>query len=641
MTSTFHGLNTAYRGLVTQKGALNTVGHNVANASTPGYSRQRVNIQPTEPYPAPGINRPGIPGQIGTGAEAGTIQRIRENFLDMQFREETKKLGYYEARMSAIYKMEEVMKESLHPDAETGLSKVIDRFWQSLEDLHKNPTNEGARSVVHHRGEAIGETFHYLSSSLENIQTDLKAQLNVSTDRVNSLLKQINEVNKQIGDVEPHGYVPNDLYDKRDAYVDELSQYIDIHVERVKSGGNPQAIAEGKYTITLKGDNTVLIDGETYQHASFSVAYNEAKNAVSEVNITDATGANVTKQAHEYKNQGRLLGLVESYGWIDERGEATGLYPDMLQELDVLAYNFVTELNDIHQSGFTRENVDRLNNGDIYFNEQGQLVDTTGALVETGVPFFNELLDVKGAAKAVNVSNDIKNHLSHIATSGSKYYPKEKIIEGNEAIDMTGSFLGHRDGNNEYDLLHITQIDVDAAGVATVTATLFGKDATGNDIEKNVTLNGNDFFGLSIDTSSLNGSPFSKTYDRAKPNTHEKVMLAPGDNSNALALANFKNKEFSFTGATDTTKKTVHSYYAGVIGQLGVEGQEANRFFDSTKSLVLNVDKNRQSVSGVSLEEEMTDMIRYSQAFNAAARMITTMDQVLDKIINSMGLVGR
>lgn len=640
MTSTFHGLNTAYRGLATQKGALNTVGHNVANASTPGYSRQRVNIQPTEPYPGIGMNRPDIPGQVGTGSEPGSIQRIREQFLDKQFRDETKKLGYWQSRSEAIYKMEEVMKESLDPKSDTGLSKVIDRFWQSLEDLHKNPANEGARSVVRQRAMAIGETFSYLSTSLDKIKVDIKEQLNVATDHINSLLKQVNDINRQIGEIEPHGYLPNDLYDRRDTLVDELSQYVDIEVARVKSSGNPKAVAEGKYTITLKGEDTVLINGDDYTHAKMNVNYNEAKEAVASITIIDAAGVERVTAAHNFKSQGRILGMVESYGYLNATGQAKGLYPEMLHELDVIAYNFATQFNAIHESGFTKDTAMQFNNGEIGFNAQGKLVDQTGAEVQTGVSFFNKLNKLDDAAKEIKVSGSIESSLGNIATAGSSHYPTQKIIEGNQAVYLNGSFLGYKNGTNEYTKLNINTITVPATGDPTVTATLVGKDATGNEVTQNITLTGTKFFGLTLDTAALNGQAFTKNYG-AQPLGIQKTLLAVGDNSNALALANFKNKEFSFEGSTDATKKTIHGYYAGVVGELGVQGQEANRFFDSSKTLALNVEKNRQSVSGVSLEEEMTNMIRYSQAFNASARMLTTMDQMLDKIINSMGLVGR
>lgn len=93
MRSTFHGLEVAKRGMFTQQSALYVTGHNIANANTPGYSRQRVNFVQTEPYPPASMNRPQIPGQMGTGVEAGSIERVRDSFLDIQYRGEITSLA--------------------------------------------------------------------------------------------------------------------------------------------------------------------------------------------------------------------------------------------------------------------------------------------------------------------------------------------------------------------------------------------------------------------------------------------------------------------------------------------------------------------------------------------------------------------
>jgi flagellar hook-associated protein 1 FlgK len=115
MRSTFMGLETARRGMFTQQSALYTTGHNISNANTPGYSRQRINFTQTTPYPSVGMNRPQLPGQMGTGVEAGSVQRIRESFLDVQFRTENTKMGYYGAMSESLTKMEEIMN---HPKAD-------------------------------------------------------------------------------------------------------------------------------------------------------------------------------------------------------------------------------------------------------------------------------------------------------------------------------------------------------------------------------------------------------------------------------------------------------------------------------------------------------------------------------------------
>src|SRR6185312_11149905 len=111
MRSTFMGLETAKRGMYAQQSAIYVTGHNIANKNTPGYTRQRVNFVPTEPFPTASMNRPQIPGQLGTGVKDGTIQRIRESFVDEQYRGENNKFGYYQTLADSISKMEDIMNE--------------------------------------------------------------------------------------------------------------------------------------------------------------------------------------------------------------------------------------------------------------------------------------------------------------------------------------------------------------------------------------------------------------------------------------------------------------------------------------------------------------------------------------------------
>ncbi|MCU6204670.1 hypothetical protein KWI09_24110, partial [Enterobacter cloacae] len=114
-------------------------GYNIANANTEGYTRQRVNFEQTPPFPPASRNRPEITGQIGSGVRIGAIERIRDNYLDVQYRPENNNAGYFEARASELSRLEEIMNEPL----EDGLSKTMDRFWQALQDLSVNPEHSG------------------------------------------------------------------------------------------------------------------------------------------------------------------------------------------------------------------------------------------------------------------------------------------------------------------------------------------------------------------------------------------------------------------------------------------------------------------------------------------------------------------
>jgi flagellar hook-associated protein 1 len=486
MRSTFHGLETARRGMFTQQSALQTTGHNIANANTPGYSRQRVNFVQTEPYPAASRNRPNIPGQMGTGVQAGSIQRVREGFLDVQFRTENNKFGQWETKSTALVKMEDILNEP----SDSGLSKTMDRFWQSLQDLAVHPEDEGARSVVLQRGIALSDTFNHMSTSLDNIRKDIEFQADVTAKEINSIIDKINDINIQISEVEPHGYLPNDLYDKRDSLVDQLSNLVNIKVESIPSA-DPSLInmdfpAEGKYDIHLLDASGVsigkLVDATT--------------NTTTEVKseIDDTTGELVTLS---FGTTNLLNGPVKTQGKLQALRDAYQEdFPNMITNLDNLAFGFIEAFNAQHNSGLGLDGAAPGN-------------------------FFDPVAQ-DGAAKAINVV-----------------------------------------------LTEVKKIAAASAG---------GKN---------------------------------------------------GDGSNALNLADIR----------DTVN--FQSQYEGYIGSMAVDAQKAAGMSSNAVVLLDSVEKRRQSISGVSLDEEMTNMIQYQHAYNAAARNITVVDEMLDKIINGMGVGGR
>ncbi|WP_193752017.1 flagellar hook-associated protein FlgK [Oceanobacillus picturae] len=508
--STFHGLEMAKQALFTQQSALYTTGHNISNANTEGYSRQRVNFETMNPFPAGSRNRPEIPGQLGTGVQAGSVERVRDSFLDYQYRSENSKTGYWESLSNSYVRMEGIMNEP----SDSGLSKTMDSFWQSLQDLATTPENSGARSVVAERGRAVAETFNYLSESLSSIRTDLKTQIDVSVSDANSLLRQIDGVNAQISALEPHGYLPNDLYDERDRLVDKLSGMMNIKVTYSESSKSSPQIADGLASIEVVDNKGIalkppvqLVDGT---NAGNEGAVNKIEVEYANDNTTAVTGLTAGGNSIMSSN-GSIKGLIDAYGYETEDG-VSGTYTEMLTDLDKMAKTFADAFNEVHRSG----------------------KDLNG---EDGVPFF-EFKDGVRSAEGLTVNQDILDE-----------------------PDLIAAAPGGETGN------------AGNGGNASKLAEVF------ND-------------------TSLNGDPLGK-------NT------------------------------------SVNTFYQSLIGEMGVQSQEASRMTANANVLRSQVEDQRMSVSSVSLDEEMSNMIKFQHAYSAAARSMTTIDEMLDRVINNMGLVGR
>ncbi|CAM4001360.1 flagellar hook-associated protein FlgK [Alkalicoccus chagannorensis] len=563
MLSTFSGLETSRRALTTNQAALKTVGHNISNANTEGYSRQRVNMTTTESFPKAAFNKPGIPGQMGTGVEAGSVERVREQFLDVQFRQENQQHGYWNARKDGLEKMEDIINEP----TDDGIAQTMDRFWESLQDLASNPEDAGTRSVVRQRGIAVAETINSTYNSLESIQRDYQNELGVKEDDINSTLRQIHNLNEQIASVEPHGNLPNDLYDQRDQLVDELSEKMNIQVERVSNGGLSKDKAEGSYHITAvdsngnpiemdNGEPMTLIDGENLDYRQIGVNFDSFDDdAVSDQLLDPVTGLSVFDSnggeagevgINDFTAEGSLLGTIEIFGHqhpdsdsLEGAEDVTGDFPEMMKNLDRMVSTFAREFNEVHEKSFSLSEIENGEADSISFF-QTNLDGSFGDLED------NE--SIVGVAKNFGIDDRIHDSLDNVAASAGPEWDDE---------------------NDEW----VAQ-DVDEAFA--------------------------------------------------------------GDGSGAQALAEVKDAELVY----DANDTNVQSFYQSVIGSVAVDTNEAQRLERNTSSLRDAVEERRQSVSSVSLDEEMSMMIQFQHAYNAAARNLTSVDEMLDRIINGMGRVG-
>ncbi|OIN67168.1 flagellar hook-associated protein FlgK [Exiguobacterium sp. KRL4] len=509
MGSTFMGLETGRRALTTNQWALQSTGNNIANAGTVGFSRQRLVMATTEQL-SMAIGT-GKMGQIGTGVKGELLERVRDVMLDKQYRDEATKTSYYGTKEAAFGRMEDVINEP----SDTGLSKAFDGFWESLQTLSTNPQDSGARSVVRQKAETLTQTFNYMAKALNQVQGDLKSEIEVSTKKVNDLFKKIHNINAEIHTVEPLGVLPNALYDERDRYFDELAEYVDfekvsVDGDAIQQGtlGNTVKTAEGRIDVRIKlpnGDKLLAVDSDLPQAGTLTFTTDD--NGL-------YTGFKTDSQTMSFDtaggfSSGRLIGLIEMYGHVED-GQATGEYVNMQGHLDEMATTFATAFNEAHATNVKKDKT--AGTSEFFVSSNG------GAIT----------------AKSITLGADIKKSLDNIATS--------------------------TDGNI-------------------------------------------------------------------------------GDSAGALKLANMKTASIRFERSDTTT--TIGSFYQNVIGDMAVATDQVARLGQSSAVLMESAEQRRMSVSAVSIDEEMTMMIQYQHAYNAAARNITTVDEMLDKIINGMGIVGR
>ena len=250
MRSTFAGLQMGLRALQAHQMGLNVTGHNIANANTEGYSRQRVNLVPSNPYTVPAFNKPLSPGQIGTGVQVAEIVRMRDDFIEMQLRLESQTTGHWQVLMDGYEQIEMIFNEP----SDTGISTMLTDFWKAWQQLSLTPSDLAARAVVRQTGALLADAIRHTYTQLRRYREEVNYAIGVKVNRINYLAQQIADLNKQIVAVSVSGDRPNDLLDARDLLVKELAQITNI-----------QAVTDHKLQMHISISGSSLVQGS---HAS-------------------------------------------------------------------------------------------------------------------------------------------------------------------------------------------------------------------------------------------------------------------------------------------------------------------------------------------------------------------------------------
>lgn len=517
MTSTFHSIETAKRSLFTQTTALSTTGHNVANANTEGYSRQKVNMQASIPMEPFAFLHSTTPGQLGTGVEFDSITRVREKFLDDQYRNENTNFGSWSIQRDTLEKLEAIVNEP----SDTGFRTVMDNFYKSWSDLSKNPEDVTARRIVKETTLALTDAMNQISRQLDNLSQDLDNNIAVKANEVQGYLGNIANLNSAIVKVESLGDNANDLRDQRDLMTDKLSKIMNITVT-----DSPQG-----YQIQMNGE--ALVTG----------------------------GAVTTEVTSDFLNTAYTAGTLTN-------GEVHG----MIKSRDTLVSDYRKQMDELANT---------LANGDI------QITIPAGSVLPD-----NTVLD------------------------GVTYTGAMRKLDNDLTVTVKGLNGLHQLG---YSMDGTT-----APGIPFFTASGGGTTITAG----NISLNAEILADPNKIASSL----------RTTDTTGTEAVIK-GNNTLAILIANLKDTPMK---SSDSLRNaTIGAQFSAIVGQLGVQSQEAARQTSNTEFLVQQVETRRQSVSGVSLDEEMANMIKFQHAYSASARFMTTYDELLDKLINSTGTVGR
>lgn len=555
MSSLFGILNTAKVSILSQQTALGVTAQNVANANTEGYTRQVAVFEATPP-----LNT--IPGMMGTGVQVTEIKRSFDVFIDSQITSETVTLGFFKAQKEILGQVEIVFNET----SGGGISRALNEFFESFQDLSINPQGLGERASVLGKAQILTDVTQRLGNDLKQKRLNVDNNLLTTIDKINLLTSQIAKLNEEIHQVEVGPVNANDLRDGRDRKVKELADLIDIQV--LEESNNQIGIT------TTQGRQLVL--GLT--SFELSVQLNGNNFGLRDIMLNDGTG-NLTNITSEISG-GNIGGMIEIRDTF---------IPNQIKKLDIFSAALVQEVNKIHIIGF-------------------------GIDGSTGLNFFNPL----SLTAKTNTNNTGSASLSGNAVSPSSASVDEYRIR------ITGG--------STFSLTNLT------TGASSGTFTFSSGNAVnlGNGIS--VTLTGlvqsNDIFTFSLSENSASSIKINSTLLSKSEKIAAGKTRLPGNGSNALDIAGLQN-DLLFIGqslSSGSGSFTFEDFYSSILSDIGLNAREMNDNVSQQENILTQLLNRREEISGVSLNEEMINIIKFQQAFDAAARIIATTNEMLDTI---------
>ena len=638
-------LGIATSGLLAFQRALDTTGNNVANAATPGYSRQRVELGTQLPQ---GTGN----GFIGNGVEVNSVQRMYDQFLTGRLRSSTSSssgLDMYSELAGRV--------SNLLGDTQAGLNGGVQGFFNAVQEVADDPTSVPARQVMLSEAESLRTRFRFLDRQLAALGTEVDRQTTSLTSQVSSLAQSIASMNEEIviATGNAGGQPPNDLLDKRDQLLQELSKLVSIDVLEQDDGSVNVSIGNGQPLVTRFSSARLTVAPSEYDASRMEIAFQVGSNAVT---ITDTIHGGKLGGLVDFRNEildparnsvGRI-GVVFSSEFnaqhtlgMDLTGNlGTAMFsssvPEVLPSTNNSGTGTVSVTYDATNPGaLTAEDYILAFDGSNYSLTRisdGVAVPMSGAgtganpfqadglsIVVGGAPAASDRVLIRPTRNGARDFDVLVTDAQNIAAAAP--------VSVSEATDANG--LPTNSGTGSFKLTGIgSGFGAPGAGIT------FTYDAVNLRFNYTGDANGTINYDPATDsgtTFTVAGISFSV---RSTPGDGDQFKIAAntngvGDNGNALLLAGLQT-----TGILDGGNNSFESAYAKSIAEAGVRTRQAEIDGEAQKALLAQAVESRESMSGVNLDEEAANLLRFQQQYQAMAQVIRVADSLFESLLGAV-----
>lgn len=639
-------LSVGVSGLKAAQSAVNTTSHNLANVSTKGYSRQQ-NLNVDFVYNTIGYTRLNY-SQVGTGTAVSVVKQNRDIFLDKSYRLEVGRKYFYDVQSDAI---DEV--ESLFGELEgVAYQETLTNVWSAIEELVKEPDSIVKRTALIETANTFTARSQDIYEQLEEYQMNLNTQIEDSVDRINQIGREILEMNRKITRFEAGPEQANDYRDNRNMLLDELGEYAHISCSEDPSG---------VVTVIMEGRQFVSAD---YVYELDTERVDETTTMLNVIWKDGDSVFDLERKCTSDKNTdiGRLKGLLVA------RGNKAAKYTDIPEQ---------------NSAGYYGENEDgeRVFLSAVYAEDVLKYNNTVGAsVIMSAMSGFDRL--VHGVVTAINdalcPNETVETALSNLGLStdtDSISYSTARVIGGvtvEEEIVITaegkttmtyvnGELVDEGELDTGFTLADVRIWDEYNAGIGmdedhTPREALFNRQY--KDRYSETTVQVTDEEGNTYDKTiwvyneEEEDDPYS-LYTIKQLVMNEEIEQNPSkiplsgniykgnydayDVESCSRLEKIWEEEFSTLNPNVLTGGTFTEYYTAFMGDIAMVGNEYHEMYENQEELATSIDNSRQEVSGVSSDEELTNMIMYQYAYSANSRYITAVDQMLEHLLLRLG----
>lgn len=518
-------------------------------------------------------------GMVGTGSEISSVGQYRNQYLDYKYWDFSKDLGKYSVKAEALSQMELIFNEP----TEVGFTSYFDDVFKNLQTLSKNPSDSASRSNAMNSLVSFTEYMNDISKQLRAMQSEANFGVKNSVEQINFIATQISTMNQQIGNLELQGNRANDLRDERSLLIDQLSKIVNVEVNYTTDVNGLETLG-----LTINGQQLV------YGPALSLLEVRPRENALNPEDGVDMYDIYWKSGKKLYINNPNLSGELK--GYLDVRDGNNG---DNFRG-DVIAVDNSDPLNPTIQ-------VDNVNRHDLKGAGQifvdGNYLDYTGFSYDdaTGVMTFNLDPATPAAATATSLSVGDPNSFK-----GIPYY-----------LQQLNEFA--RTIAREFNALH------EQGDTGTGLPLFVYRGYTGG-LDTNLL---STYDALTVDDIIVNQAIIN---DNNLLETKFSATDGESQNDLVMSMVELRNDNDMFD------KGVPDNFMQSIISEMGIDAKQMNSFKKGQEQLSNQVTNQRLSVSDVDLDEEATNIIKYQQAYNMSAKIMSVFDEIYDVTINRMGL---